>query len=94
MFVPLQLVDGFILKVNTGDALLAVYLLGLVATLVQRSRKLLTIHTIVFGLLFVLTPASLFEVNELSLLGSIVQYKFFGLALLVIAPVLLATADR
>ncbi|MDG5777798.1 hypothetical protein VB773_05955 [Haloarculaceae archaeon H-GB2-1] len=92
--LPLQVIDGFLLKVNAGDALLVIYLLGLVATLAQRSRKLFTIHTITFGLILLITPSSLFAPKELSLLGSIMQYKFFGLVLLVVAPVLLATADR
>lgn len=92
--LPLQLVDGFLLKLNVGDALVVVYLLGLVATLAQRSRKLFTLHTIMFGLLFLVIPGSMFGVKELSVFGSVLQYKFFGLVLLVVAPVLFATADR
>lgn len=92
--LPLQVINSFILKVNAGDALLVVYLLGVVATVAQRSRKLFTLHTILFGLLFLVTPGSLFETAELSLLNSVLQYKFFGLVLLVVAPVLFATAER
>lgn len=94
MFVPLQVIDSFLLQVNAGDALLVVFILGLLATVVQRSRKLLTLHTILFGMIFLLTPASMFEAKDLSLLGSIMQYKFFGLVLLVVSPVLFATADN
>jgi hypothetical protein len=35
----------------------------------------------------------MYEPAELSLLGSILQYKLVGLVLLVVAPVLYATAD-
>jgi hypothetical protein len=94
MLLPLQVIDGFLLKVNLGDALLLGFAVGLVATLLQRSRTLLTIHTITFGLLLVVTPGSMFAVKDLSLLGSVLQYKFFGLALLVVGPVVFSFSDR
>jgi hypothetical protein len=92
--IPLQVIDGFLLKVNLGDALLVGFVLGIFAVLPMKSRKLLTVHTVVFGLLFLVTPGSMFAVKDLSLLGSVLQYKLLGLVLVVVAPMLFATADR
>ncbi|MFC7142246.1 hypothetical protein ACFQMA_20705 [Halosimplex aquaticum] len=92
--IPLQVIDGFLLKVNLGDALIVGLVLGLFAVATQRSRKLLTLHLITFGAIFLLAPSSLYEPKELSLLTSILQYKMIGLVLLVISPVLYATAQE
>ncbi|WP_459194942.1 hypothetical protein [Halosimplex sp. J119] len=92
--IPLQVVDSFLLKVNFGDALIVGFVLGLFAVATQRSRKLLTLHLITFGALFLLAPASMYSPQELSLLGSILQYKVLGLVLLVISPVLYTTAQQ
>ncbi|MFB6141279.1 MAG: hypothetical protein ABEJ26_12700 [Halosimplex sp.] len=92
--IPLQLIDGFLLKVNLGDALLVGFVLGLLGVATQGSRRLLTLHLIAFGALFLLAPSSLYEPKELSLLGSILQYKMVGLVLLVVAPVLYTTAQE
>ncbi|QLH84248.1 hypothetical protein [Halosimplex pelagicum] len=92
--IPLQLVDGFLLKVNFGDALIVGFVLGLFAVATQRSRKLLTLHLIAFGALFLLAPGSMYAPQELSLLDSIIQYKLIGLVLLVVSPVLYTTAQK
>ena len=92
--IPLQVIDGFLLNVNLGDALIVGFVLGLFAVATQRSRKLLTLHLIAFGALFLLSPGSLYEPAELSLLDSILQYKMLGLVLLVISPVLYTTAQK
>ncbi|WP_135362801.1 hypothetical protein [Halosimplex halophilum] len=92
--IPLQLVDGFLLKVNFGDALIVGFVLGLFAVATQRSRKLLTLHLIAFGALFLLAPGSMYEPQELSLLSGILQYKIIGLVLLVVSPVLYTTAQK
>jgi hypothetical protein len=92
--IPLQVIDGFLLNVNLGDALIVGFVLGLFAVATQRSRKLLTLHLIAFGALFLLSPGSLYEPAELSLLDSILQYKMLGLVLLVISPVLYTTAQE
>jgi uncharacterized membrane protein YvlD (DUF360 family) len=84
----LQVVDSFLLNYNVGDALVAGVVLGVVPILPQRSLKLLGLHTITFGLLFLLLPASMFQPATGSVLGSAIQYKFVGLGLLVVAPVL------
>lgn len=92
--IPLQVIDGFLLKVNLGDALLVGFALGLVAVMVKRSRRLLTAHVVLFGALLLLSPSSLYEPKDLSFLDSILQYKLAGLVLLVVAPVLFVTANR
>lgn len=93
--IPLQVIDGFLLKVNVGDALLVGFALGLLAVLPKKSPKLLTLHVMTFGGLLLLLPGNImYQPKELSLLTSILQYKLVGLVLLVVAPVLFATADR
>jgi hypothetical protein len=93
MLVPLQVVDGFLLNVNLGDALLVGFVLGLGAVAIKKSQRLLTLHVALFGALLLIAPGNMYEPAELSLLGSILQYKLVGLVLLVVAPVLYATAD-
>jgi len=93
--IPLQVIDGFLLKVNFGDALIVGFVLGLFAVATQRSRKLLTLYLMAFGALFLLTPASMNDPDkELALLNSVMQYKTIGLVLLVISPVLYTTAQK
>jgi len=93
MLVPLQVIDGFLLNVNLGDALLVGFVLGLGAVAIKKSQRLLTLHVALFGALLLMAPGNMYEPAELSLLGSILQYKLVGLVLLVVAPVLYATAD-
>ncbi|MFC4552059.1 MULTISPECIES: hypothetical protein [Halorussus] len=83
-FVPLPLIDDFLIKYNIGQALLLLFILSVLAALPLGSRKLLSINSIVFGLLFVVTPATLAPLH----------YKFLGLALLIVAPLLYVTARR
>lgn len=95
MLAPLQLVDSFLLNYNVGDALVVVFALGLLATLPMRSRKVTTLHIILFGLVFLLTPASAMSVEgPTHLLGSSLQYKMLGLLLLVVGPIFYTTAKR
>ena len=53
---PLQLVDSFLLQYNVGQALLALFILTTLGALPLRSRKILGLNTVVFGLIFLLTP--------------------------------------
>ncbi|PSP34266.1 hypothetical protein BRC64_01290 [Halobacteriales archaeon QH_10_67_22] len=93
--IPLQVIDGFLLKVNVGDALLVGFVLGLLAVIPKGSRRLATLHVITFGALLLLLPGNImYDPKELSLLRSILEYKIVGLILLVVAPVLFTTADR
>ena len=95
MFIPLQVIDGFLLKVNLGDALLAGFILGLPVVMLKGSRKLTMLHVILFGSILLLGPGSMYDPSkDLALLGSVLQYKLVGLAMLVTAPVLFTTADR
>ncbi|MDQ2054749.1 MULTISPECIES: hypothetical protein [Halobellus] len=82
--LPLQLVDSFLLNYNVGQALLLVFVLATVGVLPLKSQKLLALNVIVFGLIFALTPQSLVPLH----------YLFLGLALLVIGPLLYATASN
>ncbi|MGQ4554824.1 hypothetical protein [Halobellus sp. GM3] len=82
--LPLQLVDSFLLEYHIGQALLLVFVVATVGVLPLKSQKLLALNAIVFGLLFALTPQSLVPIS----------YLFLGLALLVVGPLLYATASR
>jgi len=91
--LPLQVVDSFLLNYNTGDALLVLFGLGILATLPLKSAKVLTLHLILFGVIFFLTPGSMFAVDPSGshLLGSNLQYKMLGLVLLTLGPIVYAT---
>lgn len=93
--LPLQLLDSFLLGYNLGDALLLLFGLGILAVIPMKSWKVLTLHLLLFGLIFFLTPSSMFSVspNGAHLLGSALEYKLLGLGLLLVSPVLYATAD-
>lgn len=92
--VPIQLVDTVLLKYNVGDVLLLVLGLSILAALALRSRKVLASQAIAFGLILMVTPGSALQPGDGSLLGSVMQYKFFGLVLLLAGPVLYTTATR
>ena len=80
---PLQIVDTFLLNYNVGQALLFVFGLATVGILPLGSRRLLGLNTIVFGLVFALTPQSIVPIH----------YLFLGIALMVVGPLLYTTAD-
>lgn len=80
--LPLQVIDNFLIQYNVGQALLVVFVLATIGVLVQGSQKILGIHWITFGLVFLLTPSSMEPI----------QYKFLGLALLFLGPMLYVTA--
>lgn len=92
--LPLQLVDGFLASYNIGDVLLLVVVLGAIGTIVQRSNKLFGIHLLTFGLLFMVLPVSMLEPEVGSVFGAKETYKFVGLALLVLAPVVFSVSRR
>lgn len=83
-FVPLPLIDDFLMDYNVGQALLLGFVLAMLATLPLKSRKVLSLNVIIFGLLFTLTPASLAPL----------EFKLLGIALVVIGPMLYITARR
>jgi len=84
-FAPMPLVDDFLLNYNVGQAILLLFILSLPAGYVQGSRKITAINFALFGGLFAIIP---------SIDGGPVYYAFLGIALLVLGPVLYATAKR
>lgn len=82
-FTPLPLIDDFLLQFNVGQALLVVFVLAVLGSLPLGSRKVVSLNLILFGLVFLLTPANLAPLH----------YKFLGITLLVLSPVLYVTAD-
>jgi hypothetical protein len=91
---PLQVVDSLLLQYNVGDAVLILFVLGLLATLPLKSRKVTTLHIMVFGLLLLLLPGQMLTVSSTGahLLGSVLQYKMLGLGLLIASPVVYTTS--
>lgn len=81
--VPLPLIDDFLLPYNVGQALLVLFVLAVLGSLPLKSRKVLSLNLILFGLIFLLTPSSLAPLH----------YKFLGIALLVASPILYTTAQ-
>ncbi|QLG26238.1 hypothetical protein HUG10_01195 [Halorarum halophilum] len=79
--LPLQVIDSFLLDYNVGQAILLGFILTTVATLLL-SRKVLALNTILFGIVFMLTPQNLVPVH----------YLFLGIVLLVVGPLLFVTA--
>lgn len=92
---PLQVIDSFLLGYNVGDALLLVTVLGVVGTLlVKRSMKLLALHLISMGVLFVILPASMMVPNPTSFLPSTAAYKAAGLVLVATSPVIFTVSRK
>lgn len=82
--LPLQLIDSFLLDYNVGQALLLVFLLATVGAVPLKSQKIIALNAIVFGVIFLLTPQALVPPH----------YIYLGIALLVVGPMLLTTANR
>lgn len=80
--LPLQVIDSFLLNYNVGQALLVGFILTTVATLLL-SRKLLALNSVLFGVIFLLTPQSLVPPH----------YMFLGIALVVVGPMVFAVSD-
>lgn len=86
-FTPLPLVDDFLLNYHVGHALVLLFVVSVVGALPTGSRKVLSANTILFGLLFLVTPASMLGESPF-------VYRFLGIALAVVAPLLYTTARR
>ncbi|PSP59376.1 hypothetical protein BRC72_00525 [Halobacteriales archaeon QH_7_66_36] len=82
--VPLQVIDDFLLQYNAGQVLLALLVLSTLGALPLKSLKVIGLNTVVFGLIFMITPGSLAPV----------QYRFLGVALLFVGPLLVVSARR
>lgn len=76
--IPLQLLDTFLLDYNVGQALLLVFVLGTLGVLPLKSMKVVGLHFVGFGIVFLLTPQALVPVH----------YLFLGVALVVVGPML------
>jgi len=81
--LPLQFIDGILLEFNMGQILLIGFVLATVGSLPLKSQKLIGLNTLLFGLIFILTPASMMPD----------QYLFLGLTLIVIGPIVYTTAN-
>ena len=81
--LPLQVVDNFLLQYNFGQVLLAVLILSFLASLPLKSRKVFAAQFISFGLIYMLTPQSLLAEAH---------WKFLGIALIVLGPMVYMTA--
>jgi hypothetical protein len=82
--VPLPLVDDLLLPYNVGQALILLFVLSVLGLLPLGSRKALALSVLTFGFIFALTPAS----------AAPVHFRFLGLGLLVVAPMLYVTASE
>lgn len=80
--LPLQLVDTILLNYNIGQLMLVGFVLTTLGALPLKSQQLIGLNTILFGIIFVLTPASLMPS----------YYLFLGLTLIVIGPIVYVTA--
>ncbi|RBI61710.1 hypothetical protein [Halomicrococcus sp. NG-SE-24] len=83
-FVPLPLVDDFLLNYHVGHAVLLLFVLSILGAIPLGSRKVLSLNAIVFGVLFLLVVS----------MGAPPQYAYLGVALLVVAPLLFTTARK
>ena len=84
-FAPMPLVDDFLLNYTVGQAVLLLFILSLPVGYVQGSRKITAINFALFGTIFVVIP---------SIDGGSILFAFLGIALLVVAPMVYATANR
>jgi len=82
--LALQVIDNFLLNYNVGQALLFVFVLSVLGTLPLKSLKTVGLVIVTFGAIFVVTPSSLAPV----------QYRFLGLGLLIVGPMLVIMANR
>ncbi|WP_440988788.1 hypothetical protein [Haloarchaeobius baliensis] len=82
--LALQVIDNFLLNYNVGQALLFVFVLSVLGTLPLKSLKTVGFVVVTFGAIFVVTPSSLAPV----------QYRFLGLGLLIVGPMLVIMAKR
>jgi hypothetical protein len=84
-FTPLPLFDDFVAQYHVGHVLVLLLALSVVGSIPVGSRKVLSINAGLFGVLFLATPGSMLGANPFT-------YRFAGIALVVIAPILYATA--
>jgi len=76
-------VDSILLSYNIGQILLAGFVLTTLGALPLKSQQVVALNTMLFGIIFLVTPKSLMP-N---------YYLFLGLTLIVIGPLVYVTAD-
>ena len=86
-FTPLPLIDDFLVNYHVGHALLVLFALSVVGVIPLGSRKIVSINAVMFGLLFLVIPGSMIGDDPFT-------YRFLGLALVIVAPLLYVTARR
>ncbi|WP_135536341.1 hypothetical protein [Halostella pelagica] len=82
--ILLQALDNFLLDYNIGHAVFLLFVLSVLGTLPLKSQKVLSLNVLAFGLIFMLIPSS----------EAPIQFTYLGIVLLIIGPVLYATARR
>jgi hypothetical protein len=82
--IPLQVIDSFLLNYNVGQALLLLFVLTTAGALPLKSPRIVALNSMVFGLIFLLTPQSLAPIH----------YVFLGIILVVIGPILWVASDK
>jgi membrane-bound ClpP family serine protease len=82
--LPLQVIDNFLLDYHIGHALVVVFALVILGSLPLRSRKVLALNLLLFGVIFMLVPFQMVED---------VTFRLAGLGLVIVAPLLYVTAD-
>lgn len=87
MTVPLQLVDNFLLNYHVGHVLTLLFGLMLLGMVVVRSWKILGLNLVLFGVIFLATPASVLG-------GDPMLYKMFGVLLMLFGPMVYTVLAR
>lgn len=83
--VPLGLIDEFLLDFDIGHVLILMFVLVMLAALPLRSRKILSINIVAFGLIFVLTPFWVIDGYD--------WFMYAGLGMVFIGTILFAFAE-
>lgn len=91
---PLQVIDSFLYTLNVGDVVLLLTVLGVLGLLIRRSGTLIGGHLVAMGLLLLVLPMGMLEPKTASLLETGPAYKFVGIALVVVAPPIVAISRR
>ena len=85
-WVPMPLIDDFLLDYHIGHAALVLFVLTVPLGLMKSSRKLLALILIGFGGLFLAVPSIDADAG--------VAFGLLGLVLMVVGPVVFTTATR
>jgi hypothetical protein len=82
--IPIQVIDDFLMDYTVGHALFLVFVLAVLGGFaVNRSTKFLGLQLSLFGLIFVLTPSTTMPA----------AIMYFGVALVIVGPVVFVAAD-